>query len=261
MSKLYQHTMGRGKSIVLVHGWAMHSGVWRNFAEQLAQKYCVTCIDLPGHGYSEPCDEFTLAQISKLLVNTVDVEKSCWLGWSLGATVVLDLAARYPERVDSLILLAGNPKFVQSPVELVDDYWPGMAMDVFDAFACELHNNPEVTLSQFLSLQIKGSAAEKATLRQLKELLSGCAVPCQNILQKGLALLKYSDVREVLTMDIPVSVILGVKDALVPVDMGQYLCDNYPKIQLNIIENAGHALFLSHQQEVLAVISQFMDVR
>ena len=41
-------------------------------------------------------------------------EGCCWLGWSLGATVVLDIASRYPERVSSLVLLAGNPLFTQT---------------------------------------------------------------------------------------------------------------------------------------------------
>ncbi len=87
----------QGKPIVLVHGWAMHTGIWREFAKQLAQNYRVTCIDLPGHGRSEAIDPFTLERISDELVDAIPDPSSCWLGWSLGATVVLDIAARYPE--------------------------------------------------------------------------------------------------------------------------------------------------------------------
>ncbi len=128
MTKIHQQTYGKGKSIVMVHGWAMHSGIWRDFAQQLAQDYQVTCIDLPGHGRSERIDSFTLDRISETLVNAVSNESSCWLGWSLGATVVLDLARRYPERVNSLILLAGNPAFIQSA------HWPGMNADYAGCF-------------------------------------------------------------------------------------------------------------------------------
>ena len=45
MTKIYHQTFGKGKPIVLVHGWAMHSGIWQDFARQLAQQYQVTCID------------------------------------------------------------------------------------------------------------------------------------------------------------------------------------------------------------------------
>jgi pimeloyl-[acyl-carrier protein] methyl ester esterase len=221
----------------------------------------VTCIDLPGHGQSAPCDEFTLANISDLLVNAVEAENSCWLGWSLGATVVLDLAARYPERVNSLILLAGNPKFVQSPATLADA-WPGMASDVFDSFADALNNDCHAALGQFLSLLVYGSSGAKTTLRQLKVLLSGTGMPCHNILHSGLALLKASDMGAVLAaLDIPVAMLLATQDKLVPAAVGQVLRDNYPKVQVNMVEAAGHAMFLSHQQEVLAVVRRFMDAQ
>ena len=50
MVKIYQYSIGQGPTIVLVHGWAMHSGIWQDFAEQLAKQYQVICLDLPGHG-------------------------------------------------------------------------------------------------------------------------------------------------------------------------------------------------------------------
>ncbi|MBS4051006.1 MAG: pimeloyl-ACP methyl ester esterase, partial [Methylomonas sp.] len=34
----------------MLHGWAMHTGVWRDFARRLAEYYQVICVDLPGHG-------------------------------------------------------------------------------------------------------------------------------------------------------------------------------------------------------------------
>lgn len=71
MTKIYLETYGKGKPIVLVHGWAMHTGIWREFAKQLALNYQVTCIDLPGHGRSEKIDPFTLERISDELVNII----------------------------------------------------------------------------------------------------------------------------------------------------------------------------------------------
>ena len=124
---------------MLVHGWAMHSGIWRDFALHLAQNYRVTCIDMPGHGRSGKVDAFTLEQVGDALVDAVSDDNSCWLGWSLGATVALDIARRYPERVNSLVLLAGNPSFTQTA------QWPGMKVDVLDTFAGQLHADCQAT--------------------------------------------------------------------------------------------------------------------
>ena len=256
MNPLYHRTFGQGKPIVLVHGWAMHSGVWGDFAEQLARHYRVTCIDLPGHGRSAACADFSLASISSALVDTVADEEACWLGWSLGATVVMDLAVRFPGRVGSLVLLAGNPRFVQQ-----DASWPGMPVDVFDAFSRHLQQDSVAALAQFLALQFLGVPGGKTQLRQLDGRLSQYASPCQEILQSGLALLRQSDLRPLLPkLDKPTAVILGGKDALVPAAVAPYFMGSSPKIQVECIEGAGHVLFQSHPEPILARVAKLMAV-
>jgi pimeloyl-[acyl-carrier protein] methyl ester esterase len=265
MTKIHQETFGEGKSIVLVHGWAMHSGIWRGFAEQLAQHYRVTLIDLPGHGHSGRIDPFTLARISTEIIQVVQVESSCWLGWSLGATVVLDIAARYPDRVSSLVILAGNPFFSNYSIasrSLESTDWPGMSVQLLDDFADQLNNNCQATLLRFLSLQVKGLPDHKAFLNALKTTLFECDAPDAHTLQGGLQILKQSDLRPVLSqLMIPVSVILGGLDTLVPATVGQKMQQLLPTLELNIIDRAGHVPFLSHSRETLAIISRFMDER
>jgi pimeloyl-[acyl-carrier protein] methyl ester esterase len=254
VTKIHQQTFGKGKPIVLVHGWAMHSGIWRSFAGQLAQNYQVTCIDLPGHGRSGKIDAFTLDQISYALVNAVSDERSCWLGWSLGATVVLDIARRFPDRVNSLVLLAGNPSFTQKP------QWSGMKVDLLDAFAGKLNEDCQATLVRFLSLQMSNLPEYKTLLRSLKAAVLECEAPDHETLQGGLDILKHADLRPALSgTSVPVSVILGTRDTLVPVSAGQNMQALAPGITLNVIDKAGHVPFLSHPQEVLEIISRFMD--
>lgn len=254
MTTLHHRTFGQGKPIVLVHGWAMHSGIWAEFAEQLAQHYQVTCIDLPGHGYSEKCDAFTLETISQVLVDSVPDEASCWLGWSLGATVVLDIARRFPNRVNSLILLAGNPLFIKT------DEWNGMKWSVLEEFAKQLTENCQATLLRFLSLQVKNLPDYKTVLKTLKLALAQCKSPDEETLLGGLAILKHADLRMVLAdIKVPVCFILGAHDTLVPMAVGENLLQLNSAIKLNIFDKAGHVPFLSHQQDVLTIISDFMD--
>jgi len=281
VTKIHLETFGVGKPIVLVHGWAMHTGIWREFAKQLAQNYRVTCIDLPGHGRSEKIDPFTLERISDELVNIIPpslpfpkggneyascqiegngqaplFEKGgiCWLGWSMGATVVLDIADRYPEWVSSLVLLSGNPSYTQT------EQWPGMDAGLLDDFAGHLNKNCQATLLRFLSLQVNGLPDRKVLLKALKESVFECDAPDENTLQGGLKILKEADLRPVLSgLTIPVSVILGGLDTLVPVAVGQKMQQLLPSLELNIIDRAGHVPFLSHSRETLAIISRLMD--
>ncbi len=261
MTKIHLETYGEGKTIVLVHGWAMHTGIWREFAKQLALSYQVICIDLPGHGHSEKIDTFTLERISTELVGRIP-GRICWLGWSFGATVVLDIAGRYPKRVSSLILLAGNPSFTVGATGRsleTQGQWPGMDMRLLDAFAEQLNENCQATLLRFLSLQVNGLPDQKALLKALKTAVFECAAPDKNTLQGGLDILKQADLRPVLSeLKIPVSVILGGLDTLVPVAVGQQMQQLLPSLELNIIARAGHVPFLSHSRETVAIISRFI---
>ncbi len=108
MTGLYTETHGHGKPLVLVHGWGMHSEIWREFALQLAEDFQVTMIDLPGHGHSDALDQYSLTQIATELVNTIP-EPAVWLGWSLGGAVVLQLAQNYPDQIKGLLLVCANP--------------------------------------------------------------------------------------------------------------------------------------------------------
>ncbi|MDP3589424.1 MAG: alpha/beta fold hydrolase, partial [Methylobacter sp.] len=219
----------------------------------------------PGHGRSEKIEPFTLERISAELVNVVPEQSCCWLGWSLGATIVLDIAARYPERVSSLVLLAGNPAFTvgatgRSPETQTP--WPGMDVRLLDDFAEHLNKNCQATLLRFLSLQVNGMPDPKALLKALKAAVFECDAPGQATLQGGLNILKQADMRPVFSgLNVPVSVILGGLDTLVPAAVGQKMQQLLPSLELNIIDRAGHVPFLSHSRETVAIIARFMEER
>ena len=53
MSALHYEMRGRGKDLVLLHGWGLTLGVWDGLAHALARRFRVIAIDLPGHGRSD----------------------------------------------------------------------------------------------------------------------------------------------------------------------------------------------------------------
>jgi pimeloyl-[acyl-carrier protein] methyl ester esterase len=240
----------------------MHSGIWRGFAQHTLEHYQVTCIDLPAHGrnarparFLKPrrSSSFTLENVGDELINSLPKTPSCFLGWSLGATVALDIARRYPERVSSLILLAGNPLFVGS------EDWAGVKPSVLDNFAASLTDNCQATLLRFLALQVNGLPEGKALLKELKAAVLECPAPDNDSLQGGLEILKHTDLRAALAeLEIPVLMILGDKDTLVPVAVAEQL-SKLGITQPTIIKGAGHVPFLSHPQELLTLIKRFMD--
>jgi pimeloyl-[acyl-carrier protein] methyl ester esterase len=135
-----------------------------------------------------------------------------------------------------------------------------MDVRLLDDFAEHLNKDCQATLLRFLSLQVSGMPEQRALLKTLKITVFECAAPDQTTLQGGLDILKQTDMRPALAdLNIPVSVILGGLDTLVPVAVGSKMQQLLPSLELNIIDRAGHVPFLSHSRETLAIISQFMD--
>jgi len=112
---------------------------------------------------------------------------------------------------------------------------------------------------RFLLLQVADAPDYKALLKQLKAAVFEHDAPDRETLQGGLDILKHADLRPALSkLAVPVSAILGSRDTLVPVAIGQQMQRLLPSMELNIIDKAGHVPFLSHQQALLAFISRFM---
>ena len=249
MSRIHIETYGEGQPLAMIHGWAMHSGVWRDFAQQLAQFCQVICVDLPGHGRSEVLEPFTLESVRDALLQAIPVERFSLLGWSLGATLAMAMAERAPERVENLLVLSGNPHFLQS------DDWPGVKPEVLDGFAELLKTDVTQTLIRFLALQVNGLAHGKQLLQTLKRTIQECPSPRLEVLQAGLEILRTSDLRQfVLLSRMPFKIIVGDKDTLIPLASAQRVRQINPNIQVQVLQSAGHAAFLSHPEQLIAAI-------
>jgi len=132
---LHVESTGAGAPLVLLHGWAMHSGLWGPLAATLAPRFRVHAVDLPGHGHSAPVAPFTLDTVTAAVAAAFDStrEPLTVVGWSLGGTVALHWARAAPERIARLVLVATTPSFVAR------DDWPhAMAGETLARFGDEL---------------------------------------------------------------------------------------------------------------------------
>ncbi|MGR9101449.1 MAG: pimeloyl-ACP methyl ester esterase BioH [Gammaproteobacteria bacterium] len=250
---IFKEVFGSGQPLVMVHGWAMHSGIWRDFAVNLSRRMETTCLDLPGHGFSSPVEPYDLESLADALADAAPDRPACWLGWSLGASVALELSQRRPELVSSLIVMSGNPRFTRTAD------WPGMDESSLKQFAGRLMQDPKTTLLRFLSLQILGQENPKAMLKTLKRNLDGRPSADQAALSGGLKILMTADKRDSLSaLKCPVLIIQGGRDTLVPGDAGEAMRRLARTSRLCYIEKAGHVPFLTHESEILDTIFRFI---
>ena len=95
--------------VVCLHGITAHGGRFRRLAEErLAPRFRILAPDLRGHGRSGYEPPWTIATHLQDIVETLaeaGVERARWIGHSFGGRLVLELAARDPERVERAALL------------------------------------------------------------------------------------------------------------------------------------------------------------
>jgi pimeloyl-ACP methyl ester carboxylesterase len=101
---------GSGRTVVLLHGWGTSSQSLQSLATALAPACRVLALDLPGFGWSDPPPEawgsVDYAEHVARLLDRVAPGPVALLGHSNGGRVALQLAARQPERVTRLVLVA-----------------------------------------------------------------------------------------------------------------------------------------------------------
>lgn len=100
--------------VVLVHSLLLALGAWDVVAADLARDYRVIRYDLRGHGDTEaPEGAYSMEQLAADAVGVLDalaIERAHYVGLSIGGGIGQVLAARYPSRVDRLVLAATGPK-------------------------------------------------------------------------------------------------------------------------------------------------------
>lgn len=250
---LHCQRIGSGPDLVMLHGWGLHAGIWVPLTELLATRFRLHLYDLPGHGHSAPVDEFTLTSVCEALAQDAP-ERAHWLGWSLGGLIALAFAARYPARVERLLLVASNPRFVATDTE-----HPGMAPEVLEDFARDLETDYSATLARFLSLVARG-APDTSVLRMLRRAMTTAPVPTSIALRGGLAILRDADLRTLpASLVMPVVWLAGARDTLVPIAALQQVVRAYPTMQLTAFDLAGHAPFVSHPQAFAAAVTEFLQ--
>ncbi len=246
---------GDGPDLVLLHGWALHGGMWGPWIEDLSRRARLHFIDLPGHGRSAWSEgASTLRDLARAVSPHVP-QGAAVLGWSLGGMVALELARSRPGELAALVLVATTPCF------LAREDWPaGMNAGVLDGFAAGLAGDYRRTISNFLALQTWGDENATQALRSLRANLDSHGEPDPQALAAGLAILRHADLRsELASIAIPSLVIAGEHDRITPVAAGRELASRLPSARFVEVPKAGHAPFLSHPETVRREVENFLS--
>ena len=256
-SPLYVETLGDGPPLVVLHGWGMHGGMFRDTFGNLQKQ--VQLVDLPGHGYSKPfSDSNNIDLYSDYLIEELELhlkKDMILLGWSMGGLLAQSIAAKLVQQVRKLVLVTATPAFVNQ-----HDWYLGVNKGLLESFAADLVSDYEKTLARFLAIQFLGLNEQKSLLRQAKELVFARPSPNVAMLEQGLELLSNTDLRSQSgNIRCPAIIINGENDSLITSAAAAYLAEQIPAGRAVILKGAGHAPFLSHTAEFSRYLGRFIN--
>ncbi len=260
---------GSGPALLLIHGIADNSLAWEPVLSKLARRFTVIAPDLLGHGQSDkPRADYSVAAYAngmRDLLSVLNVDRVTVVGHSLGGGVAMQFAYQFPQMVERLILVGagGVTKDVNVALRLAS--LPGSAE------ALGLLRLPMVlpalqAVGQLLSGVIGSTGVGRDipnALRVLSDLPEPTASAAftrtlRSVVDWRGQVVTMLD-RCYLTESVPVQLIWGEQDIVIPVSHAHMAHAAMPGSRLEIFPDSGHYPFHQHPDRFVDVVEHFID--
>lgn len=248
-----------GRTVVLAHGFGCDQNMWRLTVPALAEEYQVVLFDYVGAGRSE-LSAFSEARYSSLEGYAQDVEEICealdlrdavFVGHSVSAMIGVLAAARVPERIGALVMVAPSPRYI-------DDvgYRGGFSAEDIDELLASLDSN-YLGWSAAMAPVIMGNA-ERPELGE--ELVTSFCATDPEMASVFARTTFLSDSRaELKSVQVPTLVLESSQDAIAPREVGAFVHQAIPGSALVTLEATGHCPHLSAPEATNQAITTFLD--
>lgn len=243
-----------GNAIVAIHGFPLAREIWNAQADALSQRYRVIRPDLRGLGASAVSDgPYLMESLAADVATTLDalgIERAAIVGHSLGGYVALAFARMFTERVSHLALVcsrlaADTPQAAATRYQLADtierDGTMSAAIESYEPrlFApATRRDRPELVASVRALLGRTDPKGAAAMLR-------------------GMALRSAAD-DIAPDLNVPVVVIAGNADAIIPLEEARAVAGAFPRAKLVVCERSGHMPMLEEPGYVTAAIEELL---
>jgi pimeloyl-ACP methyl ester carboxylesterase len=261
---------GSGATILLIHGIGDNSSTWETVQTKLAQRFTVIAPDLLGHGKSDkPRADYSVAAYAngmRDLLGVLNIERVTVIGHSLGGGVAMQFAYQFPQLVERLILVGtgGVTKDVNVALR-----WASLPMVGSEALA--LLRLPMVLPSLQIAGRVVGTMLGSTgfgrdlpdVLRILAELPEPTASSAFSRTLRAVVDWRGQVVtmldRCYLTESVPVQLVWGEQDSVIPVSHARLAHAAMPGSRLEIFTRSGHFPFHDDPDRFVEVVERFID--
>ncbi|SUA73717.1 Arylesterase [Nocardia otitidiscaviarum] len=247
------------RPLVLLHGWAGNLRCWGRAGDLLAQRYRVIAVDLRGHGYSGAPEsgydnpKNWAADVAAVLAGEGIERDAVLLGWSYGGIVQTDYVATYGTGAVAGLIYTGSLAGIGRGVPGAE---PGPAMqkaipDVFEDSAGR-------AMRGFAAFGNANTGPGRDKGEDAQRLFGGSLATLPRV-RKALFYRTTDNTDTLRTLDIPVFVMHGTADPVVPIESGRYIAETAPHVRTSYWDDAQHGLFVEDPERFAAEVTEFVE--
>ncbi|MFF0489600.1 alpha/beta fold hydrolase [Nocardia sp. NPDC004068] len=247
------------RPLILLHGWAGNLLNWGAAAAELAQRYRVVAVDLRGHGYSGAPEtgyddpKNWAADVAAVLAREEIQTGAVLLGWSYGGIVLTDYLTAYGTGAVAGVVYCGSQANIGRDVPGAE-MGSAMRQAIPDAFS-DRAGRAVRGLSAFGSSGTGGGVDKGPDAQRL----FGGSLSTPPRVRKALFYRTVDNTETLRALDIPVLVLHGTEDPVVPIGNGRYIAATAPDVRASYWEGAQHGLFIEDADRFVAEVSGFVD--
>jgi len=260
---------GSGPVVLMIHGVGDNSTTWGTVHAKLAQRFTVIAPDLLGHGESDkPRADYSLAAFAngvRDLLIALGIDRVTLVGHSLGGGIAMQFAYQYPQFVERVVLVSagGVTKDVSLALRLAAMPMGAEALSVLRVPGAV----PALELVGRAVGNVVGSTKFGRDVPSMPRLIGGLRKPGA-VAAFARTLRAVVDTRgQFVTMldrtylmhDLPVQIIWGADDLIIPVSHARLAHEEIAGSRLEIFEKSGHMPHRDHPDRFVAIVEQFID--
>jgi sigma-B regulation protein RsbQ len=245
--------------VVLAHGFGCDQNMWRLTVPALADDYRVVLFDYVGAGRSDP-SAFSAERYASLdgyaqdvveVCEALDLRGAAFVGHSVSAMIGVLAAAKAPERIGSLIMVAPSPRYIDDL-----DYRGGFSAEDIDELLVSLESN-YLGWSSAMAPVIMGNPDRP----ELGEELTNSFCATDPDMARAFARTTFlSDSREDLkTVGVPTLVLDCTQDVIAPREVGAYVHRAIAGSRLVTLDATGHCPHMSAPEATNEAIRTFLS--
>jgi pimeloyl-ACP methyl ester carboxylesterase len=260
----YAHA-GKGPVLLLIHGMAGDFENWNEVIEPLARNHTVLAPDLPGHGGSAPGGgDYSLGALAaglRDLLAALGHDRATLVGHSLGGGIAMQFSYQFPEMTERLVLVSSGGLGTEVSPVLRAAALPGA--DLFIATTAGAAGAVGSALGRglkLIGLQPNADVAEVGrgyTSLADPDRRAAFLATLRSVVGTGGQRVHAGD-RLYLAEGLPVLIIWGARDPIIPAHHGESAHQLIPGSRLEIFGDVGHLPQLEAPARFVTVLEQFL---